>query len=452
MTATHADRIHDLNDRPIRDGKFVIYWMQASQRAEWNHALEYAINQANQLGLPLLVYFGLTDAFPGANLRHYNFMIEGLIETEKKLAARGIQMVFMLVSPPDGLKPIAGRAALVVADVGYTRVQRAWRELAAQELPCRLMAIESDVAVPVQSAYPKEAYSAAVIRPKIRQKLHDVMVPLRSVKLQWPSIDMKVLVPEQVSLVNALDRLRIDRSVRPIRTISGGASHANRLLKQFIDKKLASYDESRNDPTTNGTSHLSPYLHFGQISPLYIALKVSESKGEGAEAFLEELVVRRELSMNFAWYNSKYDSFECLPAWAKQTLHKHASDKRSHVYSADQWEQALTHDPCWNAAQRELLYTGRIHGYMRMYWGKKILEWSGTPEEAYQTAVYLNDKYQLDGRDPNGYAGIAWCFGKHDRPWAERPVFGLVRYMNAVGLRRKFNADAYVRQIDQLAR
>ena len=220
------------------------------------------------------------------------------------------------------------------------------------------------------------------------------------------------------------------------------------MVDLFIKTYLSENPESKNDPTLDALSQMSPYLHFGQISPLSIALKAAESRSSGSGAFLEELIVRRELSLNFVFYNEKYDSFEAVPEWAKKYLRAHRKDKRSHTYTLEEFESARTHDPYWNAAQKEMVVTGKMHGYMRMYWGKKIIEWSETPEDAFRTALHLNNKYELDGRDPNGFAGVAWCFGKHDRPWGERPVFGHVRYMNDNGLRRKFDADGYVRKMD----
>jgi deoxyribodipyrimidine photo-lyase len=197
------------------------------------------------------------------------------------------------------------------------------------------------------------------------------------------------------------------------------------------------------------TSGLSPYLHFGQISPLFVALEVKKSGKKGKEDFLEELIVRRELAVNFVHYNSAYDSFNCLPQWAKATLHAHLEDKREYAYSLKDLENAKTHDPYWNAAQEEMRISGKMHGYMRMYWGKKILEWTRSPEEAFRRALYLNNKYNIDGRDPNGFAGVAWCFGKHDRPWKERQIFGKVRYMSSHGLERKFEIEKYVRKIEE---
>jgi len=197
---------------------------------------------------------------------------------------------------------------------------------------------------------------------------------------------------------------------------------------------------------------MSPYLHFGQISPLEITLEISKTRSRSKEAYLEELIVRRELSMNFVHYNETYDSYDSIPQWARKTLRAHQKDRRDYLYRREEFEQGKTHDPYWNAAQKEMVVTGKMHGYMRMYWGKKILEWSKTPQEAFETALYLNNKYELDGRNPNGFTGVAWCFGKHDRPWGERAIFGNVRYMNEGGLKRKFDAEKYVEKIRRLER
>ena len=244
--------------------------------------------------------------------------------------------------------------------------------------------------------------------------------------------------------------LNVDSSVGRITGFRGGPSEAERRLRDFIENKLDEYPDRRNDPNADGQSHLSPYLHFGQISPLEIALRVRETESKAGPAFLEELIVRRELSHNFVHYNPQYDSFACLPPWVNRTLECHRRDKREFVYSSREFEAARTHDPYWNAAQKEMVLMGKMHGYMRMYWGKKILEWSKTSQQAFEIALSLNNKYELDGRDPNGFAGVAWCFGKHDRAWAERSVFGKVRYMNAGGLRRKFDADAYAQRVAHL--
>lgn len=441
------ERIKVLNRREARKGTYVLYWMQASQRTEYNHALEYAILRANALRQPVIVFFGLTDRFPEANERHYFFMLEGLKEVKQSLYKRGIQMVIRHQSPEVGVLSLARKASLVVVDRGYLRIQKAWREAASRKVSCPLIQVETDAVVPVEETSSKEEYSAATIRPKIRSKLNAFLVPLKehepiihSLSLDFDSFDMD-------NVPKAISKLRIDWSVKRVDSYHGGTQEAKHHLEIFLEKKLDRFAELRNDPTLDYLSHMSPYLHFGQISPIYIALRAVKTKSRGVEVFLEELIVRRELSMNYVFYNEKYDSFEALPDWAKRSLKSHEKDKRSYVYPLEELETASTHDPYWNAAQREMLIRGKMHGYMRMYWGKKIIEWSQTPEEAIKAALYFNNKYELDGRDPNGFAGVAWCFGKHDRPWAERPVFGNVRYMNEKGLKRKFNADKYVKMI-----
>ena len=249
---------------------------------------------------------------------------------------------------------------------------------------------------------------------------------------------------------SALSRLAIDRGVTSVSNLHGGTGRARKHLADFIEHKLENYPELRNDPNASNVSNMSQYLHFGQISPLYIALQIMVTASSARDTYLEELIVRRELSMNFVFYNPDYDSFQGLPPWCRKTLLEHAGDPREYAYNLNELEYAQTHDPYWNAAQREMVLTGKMHGYMRMYWGKKILEWSATPEDAFTAALYLNNKYQLDGRDPNSFAGVAWCFGKHDRPWGKRPIFGNIRYMSADGLKRKFDADAYVSRYKDL--
>ncbi len=448
------ERIQRLNEQATRQGRFVLYWMQASQRAEWNHALEYAIQQGNEQKLPVVVLFVLTDRFPEANLRHYTFMVEGLKDVKSRLEQRGIHFVVLKGSPEKEVVKMARQASMIVTDRGYLRVQKEWRQYVAQNALCSVIQMETDVVVPVQIALPKEAYSAAVIRPKIKAYLRKYLIPLPETSLKYPSrgpilsgLDLN-LAPK-----NLLSPLSIDRRVPPANAFRGGTAESKRLLEEFVAFKLKDYADFSNDPTLACASHMSPYLHFGQISPLYIALKIQEAGKvplKAKEAYLEELIVRRELAMNFVYYNPAYDSFKAIPDWAKKTLREHRQDKREYLYSLDELEQARTHDSYWNAAQQEMVITGKMHNYMRMYWGKKILEWISSPEEAFRTALYLNNKYELDGRDPNSFAGVAWCFGKHDRPWGKRKIFGNVRYMNDAGLRRKFKIDDYVRKVEAL--
>jgi len=340
-----------------------------------------------------------------------------------------------------------------VVDRGYLRVERRWRERVASNVPCPLIQVESDVVVPVETASPKEEYAAYTIRPKIHEHLDTFLRPLEETGVERGSLDRadRGLTLEDIEAL--LERMRINRSAERVDTFYGGAGEATKLLDTFIEQKLDSYAEERNDPSQDYLSHMSPYLHFGQISPLQIALRVRDAKvadQENKDGYLEELIVRRELATNFCHYNPNYDSLAGLPDWVRQTLQEHSGDVRAYVYDLEAFERGATHDPYWNAAQREMMVTGKMHGYMRMYWGKKILEWTPTPEIAMQVALELNNRYELDGRDPNGYAGVAWCLGKHDRAWAEREVYGKVRYMSAGGLERKFDIEAYVRKVDEL--
>jgi len=444
-------RIQLLNDACPVKGDYVLYWMQQAQRSECNHALEYAIERANGLKLPVIVFFGITGSFPEANARHMTFMLQGLVRTGEGLARRGLLFVPRIVSPERGAALLAKRAALAVTDRGYLRVQREWRGTAAGLMSCPLVQVESDVVVPVETASPKEEYGAGTLRPKISRLLYAYLKPLKKRRVALPSLGMKITGDDISDIDAVLRRVRADRSVGPVTGLRGGSDAAKALLKEFIMNRLDRFDDLRNDPGEDYLSGMGPYLHFGQISPLQIALAVLDSGSPGAGRYIEELVVRRELAMNFALYNRSYDRYECLPEWAQATLRKHARDRRAHLYTRDELERAGTHDRYWNAARRELLVTGKMHGYMRMYWGKKILEWSRDPEEAYGTALYLNNKYSMDGRDPNGFAGVAWCFGKHDRAWPERAVFGKVRYMNDRGLERKFNMGGYCSGVDALA-
>jgi deoxyribodipyrimidine photo-lyase len=425
-------------------GGYVLYWMQASQRAEWNHALEYAALAANHLHKPLVCAFGLTDAYPEANQRHYAFMLEGLVETAETVRRRGIAFILRKGTPDSVALALAHKACLAVADRGYLRHQRDWRTRLAEAAPCPVIQVESDAVVPIEEASGKEEYAAATLRPKIRRWLTRCLMPLAEQPLEKDSRGLDLETLELADTNALLEGLRIDRTVPPVPGIKGGARAAHARLEAFLHDGLAGYEEKRNDPSGDGQSSLSPYLHFGQLSPLEVALRAHEEGGPAADAFLEELVVRRELSLNFVYYSDRYDSPECLPAWVIKTLEKHAADPRPYLYDRACLAAAETHDIYWNAAQRELKLSGKMHGYMRMYWGKKIIEWSPTPREAWETAIHLNNKYELDGRDPNGYAGVAWCFGKHDRPWGERSVFGMVRWMSADGLRRKFDMEAYL--------
>ncbi|MEN6329710.1 MAG: deoxyribodipyrimidine photo-lyase [Methanobacteriaceae archaeon] len=442
------ERIKLLSENDVIDGNYVLYWMQASVRAHYNHALEYAVRNANKLKKPLLVYFGLIDDFPEANQRHYYFLLEGLKETQQELKKKDINMVVQHQEPVEGALKMAEESSLLVTDRGYLPLQRQWRQDVAEGIECPMIQVESDVVVPVETASPKEEYMAGTIRRKIQKQWDYFLVPLKMGKPHESSLDLKFDTLNLENTEKILTRLKIDDGVGVVDWIQGGNLQARNHLNYFLKNKLDHFGDLRNDPTRNYLSNMSPYLHFGQISPLYIALQVLKTRSPGVEGYLEELIIRRELSMNFVFYDSDYDNFNCLPAWAQKTLLEHARDQREYEYTVDELEIAQTHDPYWNAAQKEMVHRGKMHGYMRMYWGKKILEWTRNPMQAYHVALYLNNKYELDGRDPNGYTGVAWCFGKHDRAWKEREIFGKVRYMNDKGLRRKFRIDRYVERIE----
>jgi deoxyribodipyrimidine photo-lyase len=447
-------RCRRLNGRDQRRGRYVLYWMQQSQRASFNPALEHAIAVANRARLPVLVGFGLMDDYPDANLRHYRFMLEGLQEVDATLAERGIKFVLRRATPADVAVALAEDAATVVCDRGYLRHQRAWRAEVAKRAPCALVQIEGDVVVPVEVASRKAELAARTLRPKLHRLWDDYLIPLADADVREPAVDLRVESGlDLMDLEGLLDRLKLDRSVGPVRRFRGGTSEARRRLQKFLDAELDGYGEGRNEPGAVQCSLLSPYLHFGQISPVEIALAVRGATGAGdsdRQAYLEELIVRRELAVNFVNFEERYDHYDCLPGWARATLGAHRVDPRKHIYTREQLAAAETHDRYWNAAMREMVYTGLMHGYMRMYWAKKILEWSSDPETAFATTLHLNNRYFLDGRDANSYANVAWVFGAHDRPWPERPVFGKVRYMNAKGLERKFDMAAYLRAVDQL--
>jgi len=445
------ERISPLNNKSLNHGKYVLYWMQSSQRSHYNHALEYSILKANKLQIPLIVYFGITNDFPQANRRHYYFMLEGLNDVKDSLKERNIKMVIRDDSPPEGAIQLSKNASLTIVDAGYLKIERIWRKKVSKSIKCPLIQIETNIVVPVQTASPKEEYSAATLRKKINKVLKRFLVPINDNDLEISAENLNFESVDIENMDQLIKSINIDESVMESNYFHGGTLEAMKRFKYFVHNKLESYDQFKNDPNKDHLSNMSPYLHFGQISPLFIALEVTKSNSPGKDAFLEELIVRRELSMNFVYYNSDYDSFSALPDWAKKTLLKHQRDKRDPIYSLQELENAKTGDPYWNASQKELLLTGKMHGYMRMYWGKKILEWVQDPQEAYKIALYLNNKYEIDGRDPNGFTGVAWCFGKHDRAWKEREIFGKVRYMNANGLKRKFDVHAYIEKVNKLS-
>ena len=442
------ERLSELNDAPEQRGAYVLYWMQQSQRAVFNPALEVALAAANRLKLPLLVGFGLHDALPRAKARHYAFMLEGLAETARELRERGIGFVIRRGSPDAVILRLARDAALIVCDRGYLRAQQEWRRRVAAGAGRRVLMVEGDVVVPARLASAKQEIGARTLRPKLARLQAEFLVPLRRQRPLVPARRLNVHSDIRLDSVPAvLERLHIDHSVAPVAAFRGGHSHARRRLREFVTQRLGRYRAARALPGESQISTLSPYLHFGQISPVEIALAVraAEVPPAARDSFLEELIVRRELAVNYIATTVHYDRFESLPAWAQRSLNLHAKDAREHLYGYEQLAAAATHDPYWNAAMREMRQTGFMHNYLRMYWGKKVLEWSPTPQEAHATLLGLNNTFFLDGRDASSYANVGWVFGLHDRPWPERPIFGNVRYMNAAGLKRKTDIDVYLR-------
>ncbi len=443
-----TSRVRQLNDAPIRPGKYVMYWAQMNRRVESNHALAFAAELADRHDLPLLFYEGLTCSYPFANDRFHAFLLEGVEETARRCATLGIGYHFELRrrrnDPNDAVYRFAKDAAALVSDDYPTFLAPVHNASVPKKIGIPYYAVDSSCIVPM-AHFTKQEWAAYTIRPKIRKVLAEYLRPVPPIRVK------REMSREQRDRFSA-DRVgecEIDHSVAPSSDLRGGRKEAERRLKDFLEHNLRRYAKFKNEPSAQATSDLSPYLHFGHISSLEVALAVREYAAEHkliAEEFLEELIVRRELAFNFARFAPKIDSLETLPDWAQATLKQHDRDQREHVYTREQFERADTSDELWNATQREMLKRGKIHGYYRMYWGKKIIEWSPSHAEALATMLYIHDKYALDGRDPNTYANVLWCFGLHDRPWFERPIFGKVRYMAFGGMQRKTDVDAYIRE------
>jgi deoxyribodipyrimidine photo-lyase len=442
-------------ERILKEGKGlgpVVYWMSRDQRVLDNWALLYSQELALQKKTPLLVMFGLVPQFLDATIRHYGFMLRGLREVEKDLKAKNIPFVLLEGSPDERIPKfiIRHQIGTLVTDFDPLRVKRDWKKSVIDKLPIPAYEVDAHNIIPCWVASPKQEFAAYTFRPKVRRQLSEFLDDFPSLKKHPFSWKEK----NKETDWKAVERnIKVDRAVQQVDWIKPGEKAANQMLYQFIKRRLSAYDQKRNDPSQDGQSHLSPYLHFGQISAQRIAIEIKKSKSRTGDrkAFLEELIVRRELSDNFCFYNEHYDDFQGFPDWAKKTLDEHRKDRREYLYSLEQFEAAQTHDELWNAAQMEVVKTGKMHGYMRMYWAKKILEWTETPEAAIKIAIYLNDKYELDGRDPNGYTGIAWSIGGvHDRAWFPRAVFGKIRYMSFRGARSKFDVNAYVSKVNAL--
>ncbi|MDP4006798.1 deoxyribodipyrimidine photo-lyase [Methylobacterium sp. NEAU K] len=456
--AIQGERIRVLNDaEPRQDGRYVLYLLQQANRAHFNPALEFAIEEANRLDLPVVACFGLLDGesgFPEANARHYAFLLQGLADAKAGLEARGVGFVMRKCSPARVAIDLAETAALLVLDRGYLAIQKGWYGEITKAVRTRIVQVEGDVVVPVETASKKHEFAARTLRPKLNRLWDPFIAELRPREPKHAADRLRLKSEIDVSDPDAvLAGMSLDRAVGPVKRFVGGETQARKRLKAFLKDGLAGYGAGRNKPEAAAASHMSPYLHFGQISPVEIALAVREAKGgddDDRGAYLEELIVRRELAMNHVFYTDGYDDYDkALPDWARKTLAEQAKDERPHRYSEAQLAAGETHDQYWNAAMREMRETGYMHNQLRMYWGKKILEWSPTPKAAFERTLRLNNRYFLDGRDPNSFTNVAWVFGLHDRPWQRRPVFGTVRYQSENSL-KKFDAKAYVRAVERL--
>lgn len=455
------ERVRQLNDAPVRDhAQYVLYWTQMDRRAEANFGLAFAAGLANQRDVPLLVYEGLTFTYKQANDRIHTFMLQAVPDTGRNMQKLGAGYCFYLrrnpADPNDVLYRLAANAAAVVTDDYPTFIAAHHNSSVPGKIGVAFYAVDSSCIVPM-SRHEKRAYGAYTIRPRIRKLLPEYLKPAPEVKLEhrWPASFGKITAPWHTevkpgNIAHLVASCAIDHSVPPSISFEGGRRQAEKHLAHFLDENLRRYARDRNEPSLHATSNLSPYLHFGHISALEVALAAKEHAAQYElipDEFLEELIVRRELAFNFARFAGNVESFSDLPDWCKRNMKKHASDPRAPVYHLAQFEAAATHDALWNATQKELLTRGKIHGYYRMYWGKKIIEWSATYEDALHAMIHLHDRYALDGRDPNTYSNILWCFGLHDRPWPERPVFGTFRWMSLDGMKRKTDIQAYIDEV-----
>ncbi len=435
-----AERIQTLNEKEVNEnGKYILYWMQQSQRAEWNQALEFAIEKSQDLEQGVVVVFGLMDDYPEANLRHYVFMLEGLKEVSEKLVDRNIKFILEKGQPSDVAKKYAKDASLLICDRGYLKHQKKWRKEVAENVDCKMFQVECDVIVPIETASEKEEYAARTIRPKLHEHLDTFKEEIPTLKVSKSSKNLKMSGVDISNPKKLAESLQIDKKIKPVSEFKGGTSEAKKRFKNWLENSYKNYDENRNQPSTEDVSKMSPYLHFGQISPLWILEQLKNRRGENRESYVEELLVRRELAANFCFYNEEYDSLKSLPDWAAETLEKHKDDEREKTYTAEELENAETDDEYWNQAMRTMKENGYLHNHMRMYWGKQFLRFTGTPQFAHKTALALNNKYFLDGRDCNSFANVAWLFGKHDRAWQEREVYGKVRIMTKKGLEGKID-------------
>jgi deoxyribodipyrimidine photo-lyase len=422
----------------------VLYWLSRDQRVDDNWALAYAIESAENEDQSVIVAFALSVDFLGATWRQYDFMIKGLKRVEEHLARLNIPFYLVMGNPAETMPAFIQqhRVSRLIVDFDPLKIKREWKKKVLEQVEIPVDEVDAHNIVPCWLASDKPEYGASTIRNKISRQLPEFLDDFPPLVRQRGSYHTHRINWEVVAIT-----VQTEHGIRPVDWLTPGENGAAVMFGNFVEQKLVKYAGCRNNPNELCTSSLSPYLHFGHISAQRMAIEITANipRNENTDAFLEELIIRKELSDNFCYYNPHYDNPEGFPAWAKKTHEEHRTDKREFIYSTDEFEGARTHDELWNAAQMQMVLKGTMHGYLRMYWAKKILEWTKNEEDALQIAIYLNDKYQLDGRDPNGYAGCAWSIGgMHDRAWGEREVFGKIRYMNRKGCERKFDVERYI--------
>lgn len=423
----------------------ILYWMQREHRVHDNWALLFAQKLAHENNAPLYLVFCVRKKFNNSNRRILSFMFKGLEDVKKTCEKFNIPFNIIIGNPETEIVKYINEENIgaIITEFNPLKTERKWRDVISQSISIPFYEVDARNIVPCWIASPKQEFAAYTFRPKITSVLSTYLENYPPVQKQNGHYHL----PRQ-PIPKILNSYKFEKNVAESNMFSPGEKEAEKVLSQFFVSSFQDYHLQKNDPTKSVTSTLSPYLHFGHISSQRIALEVIKShKNASKDSFLEELIVRRELADNFCYYNKYYDSFEGFPSWAQKTLHDHIYDKREHLYTLSQLEKAETHDQLWNAAMKQALLTGYMHGYMRMYWAKKILEWSPNPRVAQENAIILMDTYFLDGRESSGFTGIAWAIGGvHDRAWFEREIFGKIRYMNFNGAKRKFDTEAYIRK------
>ena len=452
-------RIRSLNNLKASKGP-IIYWMNRDMRMNDNWALLHAQNLSNKQNRPSIIIYNLVTDFLGGGSRQINFKINALKELEKSLIKKNIPFIILISDQSESSSTLQKffqkyKPGTLITDFSPLKICDKWIKYIKKDLPVKFIQVDAHNIVPCFHASPKQEFAAYTFRPKIHKQLPEFLEEFPQLKKQAKSLVDKL--PAKIknhkndwkTIDKTLNRLnnKTTKEIPTTNQFKPGEKAAAKTLSYFFENKLNKYDDERNDPNHDALSNLSLYLHYGMISAQRVALEAQkyDKNISAQESFLEELIVRRELSDNYCHYNKNYDNPKGFPNWAKKTLHEHADDPREYIYTKKQFKNAKTHDDLWNAAQLQMVKTGKMHGYMRMYWAKKILEWTRSPAQAQKIAIYLNDQYELDGRDPNGYTGIAWSIGGvHDRAWGERDIFGKIRFMSYNGAKSKFDVKKYI--------